>query len=241
MGERSNFDSRAPITAAQRTRFLGLYEQSLQYLDLQIGRLLDSLQRLGLDDDTAIIVVSDHGEEFLDHGRWGHWESNLFDEIIRVPLIFRLPQGPRGQLVRRQVRLLDLMPTILDLCGCPPDGVMGASLAPMWSRNDSAHSEEAALCEMRRDPWHRIAIRTEAFKYIWDSRRPDRPELFDLQADPGEVRDVSPRFPAEVRSFQSVVDAHRRRVDETEPSTPSPELEADEEVTRRLRDLGYLE
>jgi arylsulfatase A-like enzyme len=94
---------------------------------------------------------------------------------------------------------------------------------------------------MRRDPRHRIAIRTEAFKYIWDSHRPDQPELYDLQADPGETRNVSPQFPTEVRRFQAAVEAHRHRVDETEPATPFPGLEPDEEVTRRLRDLGYLE
>jgi arylsulfatase A-like enzyme len=241
MGERSNFDARTPITAAQRDRFLGLYEQSLRYLDSQIGGLMDSLRRLGHDDDTAIIVVSDHGEEFLDHGRWGHWESNLFDEIIKVPLIIRTPHGPGGQVVRRQVRLLDLMPTILDLSGCPPDGVMGTSLVPVWTQGQSEYDGKEALTEMRRDPRHRIAIRTEAFKYIWDSQRPDQPELYDLQADPGETRNVSEHFPAEVRRFQAAVETHRRRVDETEPATASPELEPDEEVTRRLRDLGYLE
>jgi arylsulfatase A-like enzyme len=241
MGERSNFDTRVPITTAQRNRFLGLYEQSLRYIDSQIGRLMNSLKQLGHDDDTVIIAVSDHGEEFLDHGRWGHWESNLFDEIIRVPLIIRTPHGPSGQVVRQQVRLLDLMPTILDISGCPPNGVMGTSLVPLWTQREPAIDDGAALTEMRRDPRHRIAIRTEAFKYIWDSNRPDQPELYDMRADPGETRNVSAQFPTEVRRFQTAVEAHRRRVEETEPTTSLPELEPDEEVTRRLRDLGYLE
>jgi arylsulfatase A-like enzyme len=241
MGERSNFDGKTPITPAQRNRFLGLYEQSLRYLDSQIGRLMDSLKRLGHDGDTAIIAVSDHGEEFLDHGRWGHWESNLFDEIIKVPLILRTPHGSGGQVVRRQVRLLDLMPTILDMGGCPANGVMGTSLGPLLTQRQPEYDGGAALTEMRRDPWHRIAIRTENFKYIWDSKRPDHPELYDLQADPRETRDVSGHFPAEVRRSQAAVEAHRRRVEETEPATPFPELEPDEEITRRLRDLGYVE
>lgn len=238
---RSNFNNKGPITTAQRDRFVGLYGQALQYADIQIGRLIGHLERLGLDSNTVIIAVSDHGEEFLDHGRWGHWESNLFDEIIKVPLIIRTPNGPGGQVVRRQVRLLDVMPTILDIAGCPPNGVMGTSLVPLWTQREPAHDDGAALTEMRRDPRHRIAMRTEAFKYIWDSQRPDQPELYDLQADPGETRNVSSHFPTEVRRFQAAVEAHRRRVDETEPATPFLELEPDEEVTRRLRDLGYLE
>jgi arylsulfatase A-like enzyme len=96
MGERSNFDARTPITAAQRNRFLGLYEQSLGYIDSQIGRLMDSLKRFGHDDDTAIIVVSDHGEEFLDHGRWGHWESNSSTKSSGAAEI-RTPHGQAGR------------------------------------------------------------------------------------------------------------------------------------------------
>ncbi|HLE04340.1 MAG TPA: sulfatase [Anaerolineales bacterium] len=241
MFDRDNFNRKGPLTPVQRDRFVGLYRQALQYADIQIGRLIGNLERLGLDSSTVIIAVSDHGEEFLDHGRWGHWESNLFDEIIRVPLIIRMPHGPGGQVVRQQVRLLDLMPTILDLCGCPPNGLMGASLAPLLTTGDPVHESATALSEMRRDPWHRIAIRTEAFKYIWDSKRPDQSELYDLHADPGETRNVSTHFPAEVRRSQAAVEAHRRRVAETELATPVPEPEPDEEVMRRLRDLGYLE
>src|SRR6185436_3425384 len=102
----------------------------------QIGRLLSHLDELGYAENTIVMVVADHGEEFLDHGRWGHWESNLYDEIVRVPLIIRMPAsaGPRGQVIRQQVSLLDLMPTILDLGGCPlPKDLVGASLVPLWT------------------------------------------------------------------------------------------------------------
>jgi len=242
MNGRSNFNRNKSITTAQRNRFVGLYEQSLRYVDTQIGRLRGRLDRLGYDTNTIIIAVSDHGEEFLDHGRWGHWESNLYDEILKVPLIIRMPNGPRGQVIRQQVRLLDLMPTILDLCGCPlPSGLMGASLVPLWTEREAEYEGGAAICEMRRDPWHRIAVRTEAFKYIWDSKRPNQPELYDLRADPGEKQNVSDHYPQEVSRFQASVDAHLRRVAETEPVTTAPEPEFDEEVTRRLRDLGYIE
>jgi len=239
---RSNFNRNKSITTAQRNRFVGLYEQSLQYIDTQIGRLVSHLGRLGYDANTMIIAAADHGEEFLDHGRWGHWESNLYDEILKVPLIIRMPNWPHGQVIRQQVRLLDLMPTILDLCGCPlPGGLMGVSLVPLWTQGEAEYEGGAAISEMRRDPWHRIAVRTDAFKYIWDSKRPHQPELYDLRADPGEKQNVSEHYPQEVSRFQASVDAHLRRVAETEPVTTAPELEFDEEVSRRLRDLGYIE
>lgn len=242
MYDRSNFDRTKPLTAEQRSHFVGLYEQSLQYLDNQIGRLLSYLAGSGHGDNTIVIVVADHGEEFMDHGRWGHWESNLYDEILRVPLIIRLPNGPEGVVISQQVRLLDLMPTILDLCGCPlPGDLMGVSLAPLWTQSERKYVGESALSEMRRDPWHRVAVRTEAFKYIWDSKQPDQPMLYDLRVDPGETQDVIQQYPREAGCFQSQVDEHRRRVAETEPAATAPAPEYDEEVTRRLRDLGYVE
>ena len=238
----SNFNGEGPLTAAQRAHFVGLYEQSLHYLDTQIGRLMSHLKKSGYDSNTTIILVSDHGEEFLDHGRWGHWESNLYDEILRVPLIVSMPDWSGVPVIRRQVRLLDLMPTILDFCGCPlPGDLMGLSLVPLWTQREAEYEVDVAISEMRRDPWHRVAVRTEAFKYIWDSKRPNEPDLYDLRTDPWERRNVRDQFPQEVSRFQSHVDAHRLRVTETEPAKAAPKLELDEDVARRLRDLGYLE
>jgi arylsulfatase A-like enzyme len=203
--------------------------------------LIDHIQKSSHANNTVFILVADHGEEFLDHGRWGHWESNLFDEILRVPLIVWLPNGPHGKVVRQQVRLLDLMPTILDLCGVPQSNdVLGTSMASLLEQGESSYNGEETISEMRRDPWHRVAVRTESFKYIWDSKRPDQPELYDLRADPGEKQNVSDRFPQEISRFQASVDAHRLRVSSTEPAIAAPRLKVDPEVAKRLRDLGYL-
>lgn len=242
MYDRSNFNRTMPITAVQRDHFIGLYEQSLQFLDAQIGRLIAHVERLGLSAHTVIIVAADHGEEFLDHGRWGHWESNLFDEILKVPLIIRPTNPSQNRVIRQQVHLIDLMPTILDLCGCPwPAGLMGRSLVPLWTNRAADYEDKIAISEMRRDPWHRVAVRTPAFKYIWDSKRPHQPELYDLQADPLELQNMTQHYPQEISRFQACVDEHLQRVTETVPATTAPALQLDDEVTRRLRDLGYLE
>lgn len=239
---RNKPNSSETITPTQRERFIWLYEQSLQYLDAQIGRLLNHLDKAGRASDTIVLAVSDHGEEFLDHGRWGHRETNLYDEIIRVPLIIKLPNGAMGQVIERQVRLLDLMPTILDLCDCPaPEGVEGASLTPLWTENGAGYQVTESISEMQRPPWHRIAARTEAFKYIWDNKRPDQAELYNLKADPRETKNVADQFPREVTYFQALVEAHLHRIAATEPAVAVAELEHDEEVLRRLQDLGYIE
>jgi arylsulfatase A-like enzyme len=245
MHGRSNFEGRSdrdkPITAEDRDYFITLYEKSLQYLDQHIGRLIDQIQNSSHADNTVVILVADHGEEFLDHGRWGHWESNLYDEILKVPLIMWIPNGPHSQVIQQQVRLLDLMPTILDLCGHPPSNdLLGTSMASLLARGESKYDAEETISEMRRDPWHRVAVRTESFKYIWDSKRPDQPELYDLRNDPGEKQNVRDHFPQEVSRFQSTVDEHRLRVETTEPAITVTKPKVDEEVARRLRDLGYL-
>lgn len=242
---RANFEGRSdrdkPITAAERDHFINLYEKSLLYLDVHVGRLIDHIRKSKYAENTVIIVVADHGEEFLDHGRWGHWESNLYDEILRVPLIVSMPDGPYGDVIRQQVRLLDLMPTILDLCGCPAsDSVLGTSMASLLVPGEAKYDGTETISEMRRDPWHRIAVRTESFKYIWDSKRPEQPDLYDLRADPGEKQNVRDHFPQEVSRFQSIVDEHRGRVAETEPALAVQKPEVNEDVAQRLRDLGYL-
>jgi arylsulfatase A-like enzyme len=118
---------------------------------------------------------------------------------------------------------------------------MGVSLVPLWTQREAEYEVEVAISEMRRDPWHRIAVRSEAFKYIWDSKRPNQPDLYDLRADPGEKQNIRDHFPQEISKFQAQVDAHRLRVAETEPAIAVPKVKVDEEVARRLRDLGYLE
>jgi len=230
------------ISAEQKAHYLKLYEQAIEYTDAQIGRLLARLDDLGIADNTIIIIVSDHGEEFLERGQWGHFEVNLHDEILRVPLIIHLPGSQEGKTIRRQVRTLDLMPTILELGGAPQaKGMEGKSLLPLWAVGEDAYPPQISISEMWRDHWHIIAIRTEKFKYIWNSRQPDQPELFNLYLDPVEKKNVLPQYPEDARKFQSIVNQHLERGVQTAPQKPAAIPDMDEKMIRRLRDLGYVE
>jgi arylsulfatase A-like enzyme len=246
MHRRANFKRDKLVTPSQRDRFVELYLRSLQFLDAQIGCLLDRIEASKHGANTIVVVVSDHGEEFLDHGRLGHWESNLHDEIIRVPFIVHLPEQPRGHVVGHQVSTIDIMPTFFDLCGIPAEqGMLGRSLVPLLDSVAANVENDLAITEMWRDTykdglWHRISLRSERFKLIWDNRRPDRPELYDLRADPDEIQNVSMKFPDEVRGFMDQVSDHLHRVEKTEPVNISQEIEFDREVKKRLQDLGYL-
>lgn len=233
----------APITAAQRQHYIQLYERALQYTDAEIGRLLDYIHTLELSNDTVVILVSDHGEEFMERSYWGHFENNLHDEILKVPLIISLPGQSNGQVIERQVRLLDILPTVLDLCACPPpNGLQGTSLRPLWSGEADGYDPAVSISEMQRGGQHMIAVRTEAFKYIWNNQSPEQPRLFNLQTDPGERHNVYEDFPQEAAQLQFYVDEHRQRVAESNINVHDGiEPDLDEAIIRRLRDLGYVQ
>ena len=182
-----------------------LYRGEIGWTDEQIGALLEHLRRAGRLENTLIVVTSDHGEEFFEHGRRGHKQS-LYDEVLRVPLLIVLPESMRRDPPTRvdaQVSLSDLLPTLLDLTGIEtPESVWGRSLRPALegqsiesrplvasmslydSRSDGSFFFE--LHECLRTPEHKL----------WRISRVDqslRPELrflvyFDLAADPLERR-----------------------------------------------------
>lgn len=230
------------ITPQQRQHYIDLYEAAIVYTDQQIGRLLDYLDSTPFGDNTMIIVVADHGEEFLERGYWGHVEINLFDEILRVPLIIRLPQQRAGQVIGQQVRTLDVMPTVLDVTETAvPDGVEGISMAPLWNGRAAVYGQPLAISERWRDDCHVVAIRTERFKYIWDKDNPDKPQLFDLRSDPQEQRNVLDAFPETAADFNAHLQAHLIRVAQSTPDGAINEPDLDESVLSRLRDLGYVE
>jgi arylsulfatase A-like enzyme len=121
------------------------YDGSISAMDAEIGRLLERLEELGLDEKTLIIFVSDHGEEFLDHGGLGH-ATTVYSEQTHVPLIVRWPGGlQEGAEVFETVRTIDLMPTILEICRRPlPEGMQGQSLVPLLAAAKRTPSESTA-------------------------------------------------------------------------------------------------
>ncbi len=109
----------------------GLYDGEVVYVDELIGRLLDWLSRESLDEATVVVVMADHGEALEDHGELDHGFF-IYDATMKVPFIIRAPALPKGVRVRAQVRSIDLMPTVLDLVGLPPEpSVQGTSLLPL--------------------------------------------------------------------------------------------------------------
>jgi arylsulfatase A-like enzyme len=182
---------RRPLTAEEADHLVRLYDGNLAFADHEIGSLRHTLETLGLWEKSVVIVAADHGEELHEHGWIGH-NVHLFEESIHVPLVIRFPQGkgPKGRRLRGLVDLLDLAPTIADVFGVSGLGgsdkaFQGRSLLPLLA---GAEAEAAILC---RTVWDRprYALRDDRFKLLYDTRTGEG-QLFDLQQDPGETRDI---------------------------------------------------
>jgi arylsulfatase A-like enzyme len=176
------------LTPRQRKQLVALYDAGIRYEDEQIRRVLDELDRLGLREDTLVIVVSDQGEEFWEHGGVEHGHT-VYDELLRVPLIMRWPgRLPAGKRVEAVARLTDIAPSVLDLLGFePPAGLDGATLAPLVEDRDAAR--RVAVAENLLFAEERVALRTQDRKYIrWAN---GKEEMYDLTNDPRELRDLA--------------------------------------------------
>jgi arylsulfatase A-like enzyme len=189
-----HFQRRSPASMppGYLEHLLSLYDGEIRSVDDQIGRILDHLRLRGLDRSTLVLVTSDHGEEFLDHGSWIHGRS-LYEEIVRIPLIVRGP-GVRVRRESSQVSLLDVAPTILEWAGQPiPAAAQGTSLLrPVPAREafgDKGHAKDGVRKLFLRGGQGRYKL---ILSLDPASERVLREEWYDLVSDPGERRVTAP-------------------------------------------------
>lgn len=228
-------------SVAERQAIRGLYDGEVRYIDANIGRLIATLERLRLYDGSLIVFTSDHGEEFWEHGHAGHGHS-LYDELLRVPLIVKLPGSTQRGRSDVAVSTASVTPTILDASRVRYDeGNMSVpSLLPLIDRTGDYRAgpivSNAQILFDRKE-----AVLFDGFKYIVSDV--DRKEqLFDLKADAAEQHSLAATATDRIEAARRLLDqqaAHaagirkRLRIDETA-------LPADEDTVRRLRTLGYL-
>ncbi len=213
------------------------YRGEVRYADAQIGRLMEKLSQLKVAERTAVIVTSDHGEGLGDHGLLQHGQ-NVFDELVRVPLIVRAPGLPAGRRLSGPAQLEDLMPTILSLVGVEAEtvgaqGVDGVDLLP-WLRGDTETSPRSWAVGRRR-PYkgHPDMFFARRWPEKWiGTRASGSGEVYALDSDPGERagRSGKPAPDALVSAFESEGSKEGR-------TAPDP----DPEVRRALEALGYIE
>lgn len=205
--------------AADRKRIVDLYDGSIAWTDRQLGRLLRGIDRRGLAARTIVVVTADHGEELWDHGHFFHGQS-LYDELLHVPLLVRIPGGVAGAVVEDLASTVDIVPTILDAAGTASTGGAaavgdGVSLVPRLRGVPDTPPPHAHVfatvsnAEPRYPP--RYAVRTPTMKVI-DDVADGRVEAYDLAQDPGEQRNLGAAAPG-AADLLRVLDEFRHRLD----------------------------
>lgn len=226
------------LTPADARHLSELYDAEVRQIDDELGRFLGALAERGHLADTAVVVTSDHGEEFLEHGGVLHG-ATLHGELVRVPLILAGPGIPAGRRVAEPVSLTDVFPTLMGLLGVEaPPYVEGVDL---WS-NGSLRSPGDRPLFFGTDWWlgrpngaWKRAVQQGGWKLHY--AHPDGAlELYDLASDPDERRNLAARDPARVDALRALL------APQLGPASDSgAPAEASSEETEQLRALGYLE
>lgn len=173
-----------------RREAIRAYWASITFMDAQLGRVLDALDRLKLTDNTIVVMTSDHGYHMYEHGLWQ--KMSLFENVARVPLIVSLPGAAgQGQSSAGPVELVDIYPTLADLCGLPmPDYLDGVSLRPALD-DPSQALKEAAFTQVRRGEFDGYSVRSARWRFtLWDGGRKGE-QLYDMQSDRGEMMNLA--------------------------------------------------
>jgi arylsulfatase A-like enzyme len=219
---------------AQRARLLGRYDEAVRYVDDRLGAFFDGLQADGRLDSSLLVVTADHGESF-GHDYGAHGGPELYEDIVRIPLLVRLPGQRNAQRVAVPAEQADLLPTLSELAGLPrlPDdfGIEGRSLAVAWRKEGLPARPVFAMSFERQSKAHALTPGTVAVvDGQWKLHRTLGPpasdgagvtasRLFDVIADPAERHDLASARPDVVARLQALVDTEvqRRRVLAREP------------------------
>jgi arylsulfatase A-like enzyme len=235
------------ITGEEHTELFRNYRLEVEYLDAALGRFLDSLDGQGILNETIVVVVGDHGDEFAEHGLYGH--GNLpYEELVRVPLLLRFPDDarvPTRDRVETPVRCVDILPTILDVVDADltpemEQRMVGESLAGVLAGDDPGYDAIVTEKEMRAEDALRFGFRSDGWTYLYDGKS-DRELLYNRDTDPGEQTPVQDP-PADVlESFRVRLNQRLSDIDESSRTADVPDVEDDPGVQERLEALGYRE
>jgi arylsulfatase A-like enzyme len=214
--------------------------------EVLVGRLLRRLDELGIAANTVVCLVSDHGEEILEHGNAGHGKE-LYVESARVPWILRGPGAPAGVARRGPVELADAAATLAALLGLPPDPLVHGRDRLAASEDEEDVHPLVLAHRFDYAPARRDALVLGPWKLMRSGEGGGEPrlELFRVDQDPLEREDLAARDAARARALSLALDLSLRRLAELRATLPGGAAELSPEVLRelqeRMRELGYLE
>ncbi len=225
------------------------YDASINWVDRNVGTVLGYLEEHDLFENTLVVVSSDHGEAFSEHGTEGHAKS-LYQEVVGVPLILALPfRLKQGVVVESQVRNVDLWPTVLELVGLPPfPQADGRSLVPLITaaaRGEPAGGEAPPSYGYLDRSWGQrdqpsnplVSVTSNGRRLLLHTSPERKLELFDHATDPTEQHDLAAERPDQVAELEPLLEQSLRE----QPVWGAPrEVELDEMSLELLRALGYV-
>ena len=215
-----------------------LYQAEARELDAVVGLLLDTLAETRRINNTLLVVLSDHGEEFLDHGGMGHGMT-LYEEALRVPLIVKHPCAAEPLRIPQEVGLIDVAPTILELLGLPlPKGFRGRSLVPLL--HGEALEERAVYAELAPVGPEVTSRPRQGCALVLGRRKlvqlDGKKVLFDLASDPTELHNHALQRPELTQPLALLLEPHLLP---REPPAEVPRLP--DTLSDQLRQLGYAQ
>lgn len=244
------WDSDIPIAALREA-----YDSEVQFVDHYIGKIYDFLKDRGILDDTIVVLLSDHGEDFEDHlaeirlpgvkvhGR--HHGHSLYNELLQVPLIIRFPSRiPQALRIKDAVRLLDVLPTVLELAKIDASPARekfeGASLLPLMRNGKDSLGSRLCYSERTYFGLEQKAVQTDDYKLILHVQDGSL-EFYNLKSDPKETKNLAALRSAEIDRLRSALDQWFERMGPLLPSSaPTSQKQLSKEESERLRSLGYI-
>ncbi len=235
-------EPKKPIPQRDLTHLVALYDGEIAHTDDSVRKLLKVLQDMKLSQNTLVIVTADHGEGFMEHGKFLHGNS-LYEELVHVPLIMRLPNVlPQGLRVSGNVSHVDLMPTVLGLLGIPkPSTLQGADLSGVCRGDEEVPPDRIVFSEMESPGMSIRAVRWGAYKLIEEKGKAPIPLLL---ADGSSERDAAKTGVDADQCRQIQAQMHEALgVGPSIVTTPGylpKSVEPSQETLQLLRSLGYL-
>ncbi|MCE9593851.1 MAG: sulfatase-like hydrolase/transferase [Planctomycetes bacterium] len=235
---------------AEVAHLRALYDGDVRYADESVGKVLAALDAHGLSDETIVVIVSDHGEEFLEHDNFGH-PGELWYELVHVPLIVHLPSR-EARVIAAPARLIDVLPTVLELVDvAPPADVQGRSLVPLvrgtldeqpiiseiitrWKGSGATRAPANLIRSVRLGNWTYIA-RGLGGKRI--------EELYDLSVDPAEKENLAAQRKEHVETldrFREIVRRHEEACARLSARFGGTDVDVSDETLKEIGRLGYV-
>ena len=230
-------------TSSDRESLKELYKLEARYVDDNIRRVLDSLKNRGLYEESLIVIASDHGEEFWDHGGFTHGHT-LYDELLRVPLCLKLPWTSEAIQIENSVSTEDIAPTIIELARVrESDQPAEHSLSRFWRSSNNTPSVEPIFSTATRFYGDQVSVVFDDMKYIKNIYSGEI-MLFDLKSDPMEKESVAENFPDIVAQAEALIEEYlSSSVKQSQALGLSDEVlsgDLSPELAAKLRALGYV-